>query len=91
MTNLRKPVVCKDGFVMSVQASNFHYCSPKVDGLPKRAYKSFEVGFPSEEEPLLAPYMETPGEGKGPCDTVYGYVPAHVVRKVVKKHGGTVR
>jgi hypothetical protein len=91
MATIRKQTVCRDGFTMSVQASAYHYCSPRVDGLPKRRYTAFEVGFPSQVEPLLLPYMEPPGKGKGPCDTVYGYVPAYVVRKVVKKHGGVAR
>ena len=28
---LSERLVCKDGFEMSVQASNVHYCSPRID------------------------------------------------------------
>lgn len=71
-----------DGFVMSLQASNFHYCEPREDEGP---YSSFEIGYPSEPEELLLPYAEEP---ERPTDTVYGYVPASVIEAVVAKHGG---
>lgn len=44
-------VVCNDGFTMSVQASQFHYCSPRVD--LAESYDSVEVGFPSLETKSL--------------------------------------
>jgi hypothetical protein len=36
-------ITCTDGFSMSVQASKFHYCSPRMDHA--EAYTSVEVGF----------------------------------------------
>lgn len=75
-------VVCKDGFSMSVQASKYHYCTPRDNFGP---YTSFEVGFPTQQEELLLEYAE---DRRNPTDTVYGYVPTDVVEAVVAKHGG---
>ena len=78
-------VYCKDGFNMSVQASKSMYCVPRED----RAwpYIEFEVGFPSSEEPLIYEYAE---ESRDLCKTVYGYVPAEIINKVIKKHRGII-
>ena len=80
---LKKRIECADGFTMSVQASEGHYCSPRITGLG--FYNSYEVGYPSEAEPLLMPYVE---DASRPTSTVYGYVPAHVIADVIAKHGG---
>lgn len=77
-------IVCKDGFRMSVQASRFHYCSPRNDEGP---YTAFEVGFPSEKCEELMPYAES---ADNPTGTVYGWVPAEVVDEVIRNHGGIV-
>jgi hypothetical protein len=74
-------VRCKDGFRMSVQASEGHYCSPRSN---ECAYTEVEVGYPSEVEPLLTPYAE----GDDLTNTIYGYVPVEVVEAVIAKHGG---
>lgn len=78
----RKPVTCKDGFVMSVQASEYHYCNPKNASGP---WTQVEVGFPSEKEDALMPYCE---DVSRPTDTVYAYVPVHIVLAIAEKHGG---
>jgi hypothetical protein len=80
----KPPVTCKDGFSMSVQASSFHYCTPRVDGAP--FYTTYEIGFPSEREPLLMPYRELSEDE--PTRTVYPYVPVEIVAAVIRKHGG---
>lgn len=82
MQMLRKPIVCKDGFTMSVQASEYHYCIPRENGLDE--YEEVEIGLPNMEEELLMEYAEDPSN---PTDTVYGYVPVEIVDKVVEKHG----
>tara|TARA_R100000458_G_C8227143_1_gene209884 strand:+ start:168 stop:530 length:363 start_codon:yes stop_codon:yes gene_type:complete len=82
----REVVVCKDNFKMSVQASENHYCSPKVNG-SAISYSHVEVGFPTEKEDLLMDYCEDRDE---PTDTVYAYVPAAVIIDVIEKHGGIV-
>lgn len=76
-------VQCRDGFIMSVQASAYHYCEPRENDM--ECYSSFEVGFPTEPEELLLPYAEEPDR---PTQTVYGWVPVSVIEQVVAKHGG---
>ena len=78
-------VECADGFTVSVQASEFHYCSPRVNGA--EVYESVELGYPNREDPLIIDYAEEPDS---PTDTVYGYVPVHIVCELVEKHGGII-
>lgn len=75
-------VECNDGFSMSVQASQNHYCAPRNNEGP---YTHLEVGFPSESEELLLPFAEDDTE---PTKTVYGWVPIEVIEAVIAKHGG---
>lgn len=79
---IRPPVICKDGFTMSVQASINHYCKPRIDEGP---WTHVEIGFPNKIEPLLWQYAESPGEW---TDTIYARVPVEVVAAVVEVHGG---
>lgn len=76
-------LVCADGFSMSVQASEFHYCDPRVSRFPE--YRSVEVGFPSERQDEL---MEWAEDADKPTDTVYGWVPVEVINALIDKHGG---
>ena len=78
-------IVCADGFSMSVQASSFNYCAPRIDNA--HAYESVEIGFPSGYESLIARYAENKEDYTG---TVYGFVPAEVVTLVCIKHGGVI-
>ena len=82
----RKTVVCKDGFAMSVQASEFHHCHPKENGIAMN-YSSVEVGFPSKKEDLILDWAE---DRDDPTGTVYGYVPASIIIDVIENHGGMV-
>jgi len=82
---LNKEIVCKDGFIMSVQGHEGAYCSPRIDNAIK--YTTVEVGFPSHPEPLLLKWADN--EDK-PTDTVYGYVPVDTIVLVCAKHGGVV-
>jgi len=84
-TRVRPDTRCKDGFTMSVQASQHHYISPRKDGLSLGIYTELEVGYPTQEETLLMPYCENLND---PCFTVYGYVPVEVIKAIVAKHGG---
>lgn len=76
-------VVCEDGFSMSVQVSDGHYCTPRVDDAD--VYSEVEIGYPSEEEIAIMPWAEI---SRTPTQTVYGYVPVSVVDEVIAKHGG---
>ena len=62
------------------------YSSPRVTGADN--YTAVEVGFPSEREPLLAPYQEMKGQDM--TKSVFGYVPASVIGLVLIKHGGMI-
>ena len=64
--------ICKDGFSLSVQADSMTYCSPRVNDADE--YTAVEVGFPSWDEPLLAPYQDGEGDMRerqaaGCCNT----------------------
>ena len=80
---LSPKIECTDGFSMSVQVSETHYCTPRMNDALE--YFNVEVGFPSAEEELLMPYAE---EEANPTGTVYGWTPVEVVNSVIEKHGG---
>ena len=76
------PITCKNGLTMSVQASSFHYCSPRNDSGP---YAEVEVGFPNRKIEELMEYAENPAL---PTGTVYPYVPHELIEKIVLDNGG---
>lgn len=75
-------IECSDGFSVSIQASNFTYCTPRDDTGP---WTKVELGFPSEDMPSLNEYAETPDDHTG---TVFAYVPLKKVMAVLDSHGG---
>lgn len=77
---VRNPVICADGFRISIQGSRAHYCVPRKL-VPGGEYEKLELGFPNIEEPLLREY-----EDHG----IFPYVPIEVVEQVIEKHGGIV-
>ena len=77
-----KYVICKDGFGMSIQASETSYCTPRDNEGP---YTHVEIGFPNAIESMLAGFAEDPDN---PTETVYGWVPVGLVKAVIIKHGG---
>jgi hypothetical protein len=82
---VRPVITCADGFRLSVQASEYHYCTPRDNDGP---WLSMEVGFPSERpEPweTWGQYAEEPNE---PTQTVYGRVPVDVIDALIESHGG---
>lgn len=72
-------IVCADGYTLSVQASSFHYSTPRRNDAD--AYTHVEVGVMNGATPdeLLEPTGD---------DWVFGYVPVEVVEAIVWKHGG---
>ena len=82
---LNEEIVCKDGFIMSVQANHGAYCSPRIDDAPR--YTQVEVGYPSHPEPLLLEWAENKDR---PTNTVYPYVPTDRISLVCVKHGGII-
>jgi hypothetical protein len=79
-------IICADGFSMSVQASSFTCCSPRLTGAS--VYSEVEVGFPSARVESLMPYCE---DRHNPTDTVYGWVPVEIVSAIIANHGGRVK
>lgn len=84
-----KKIVCKDGFEVSVQAGEWLYCEPREEARKHTKYTQVECGFPSAHEPLLEPYKDGLS-GSDPTQSVYGYVPVHIVELVIMGHGGIV-
>lgn len=80
----RQPIRCADGLSFSVQANSTAYCAPRTDDGP---YTAVEVGFPSQRVEAFMEYAEDPDN---PTETVYGWVPAEIVEKVVNDRGGRV-
>lgn len=81
-----KTLILGDGTTMSVQASHFHYCEPRID-TQYWNYEEFEIGFPSVQIDELLPYAE---DESYPTDTVYAYVPMAVIEAIIERLGGTV-
>ena len=88
-------IVCRDGFSISVQARETAYCTPRSVHGP---YSHVECGYPSEvpKSWRFKEYSEAAQFGKGYpkdeeyTDTVYPYVPVHLVRHELDLHGGIV-
>lgn len=81
-----KRVVCADGFSVSIQAHDGAYCEPRRDSYTA-GYQSVELGYPNRPCIFINKYAE---DSSRPTDTVYAYVPASVVRKMLLAHGGIV-
>ena len=75
-----RPIVCKSGLVMSIQASEYHYCSPRNN---KGPYSTVEIGYPSRFVADLIPFAEDKDN-----PTVYGNVPVEVVESIIAANGG---
>lgn len=78
----RPLLICNDGFSMSVQATNTHYCNPRK---LTDEYEEVEVGYPNMDEVLIKDYAEDP---KNLTNSVYGYVPVELLEQVIIKHQG---
>ena len=79
-------IVCKDGYEVSVQASENTYCHPRVNYPDAALYSEFELGFPNMSDELIDAYAESVDT----LDTVYPYIPRALVEALIKKHGGLV-
>lgn len=86
-----KRVVCADGFSVSIQASDFNYCSPRDCIGP---WTSVECGFPTAKDPILEEWAEDPRaeicKESGEVQTVYGWVPSETIMQLIEAHGGMV-
>ena len=77
------PLLCKDGYSVSIQGNSTAYCWPREDNCKK--YEHVELGYPNQLDKLIMEYAE---DTSIPTKTVYGYVPVTVVNKLIDKHGG---
>jgi hypothetical protein len=86
----RERLKCKDGVSLSVQASEAHYCTPRVNGADH--YSAVEVGYIEDAEGVA---LEPPEswrdhtDGTGFPASVYAWVPRELVEKFVEDHGGS--
>ena len=76
---LRPKLICEDGFTISIQASAWHYCTPRATFQDGKMYTALELGFASIKDELIEDYRD---------GTVYPYVPVELVDKLLEKHGG---
>ena len=69
--------MCFGDLKLSIQASEYHYCSPRKDC---DYYYEVEIGFPNFNfsEDFILKYAE---DKDTPQDTVYAYIPISVLSK----------
>lgn len=89
---------CLDGFKVSVVTGAGVYCTPRPDlrGLSgngvdedyRGPFTHAEVGFPSERPEPWDQWLEYCDDPDKPTETVYGYVPAELIRALIAAHGG---
>lgn len=79
------PLLCRDGFSISVQASEYHYCSPRDNDGP---WTAFECGFPSKPVPELREWKEELEEDAPDEECIFAYVPWSAIMLTIEKHGG---
>jgi hypothetical protein len=76
-------LICADGAHISVQAGDALYCTPRSNTGP---WTHVEVGYPSVDPgPLWKDYGE---DYEHPTQSVYAYVPVHLVQFFLAAHGG---
>lgn len=77
---IEKHIICKDDFVISIQASAFHSCVPRCTLEDRSLYTHVEV-MTSEVDSMLYPYSWD-------ATRIYFYVPIQMVQRLINKHGG---
>ena len=83
-----EPVTFGNGENISIQGSEFHYCSPRTTGAD--SYRSVEVGNTTMKLPSRwNVYKDDDGFGSLGL-TVYACVPAVLVHELIKSNGGIV-
>jgi hypothetical protein len=78
-------ITCKDGFQISVQASQHHYCEPREDDGP---YTQVECGYPTGPvSEALQEYSEEPDT----LNTIFAFVPIEIIEAELALHGGIAK
>lgn len=84
---IRPRVQCADGFEISIQASIWHCCQPRVSGFYD--YERIEVGYPSAPVPELAQWKTRTFGGVLPDEqSIFTWVPVSEVDRLIAAHGG---
>lgn len=87
MKPIAPQIKCSDGTALSVQASKFHYCTPREDDGP---HSAVEVGYVEDDdgEQLTPPdSWREYAAGEFPS-SVYRYIPTQLVEDFIAAHGG---
>ena len=88
MKKINKRIHCRDGVSLSVQASQFAYCSPRDDEGP---YTQLEVGFIEKHGERFNPpesWKEFAKMGDIRFSDVFAYVPSQNINDFIAAHGG---
>lgn len=90
MNHVKPRLFCKDGTSLSLQASEYHYCTPRDNSGP---YSHMEIGFVLDENSNPTPlpeefdiYADDLAENR--ISSVYGYVPVELIESFIESHGG---
>jgi hypothetical protein len=79
--------ICADGTSLSVQASKYHYCTPRDDYGPYSAVGAGYIENAKREAVTPPESWREYGDGEFPS-SVYGYVPTQLVEEFIAAHGG---
>ena len=82
--DIRKRIVCKDGTKLSVQASETHYCQPRVNQNKLQGMKYYQVE-------VWRVSCEVPNEWLqygDPEENPFAYIPIEMVEDFIDSHGG---
>ena len=90
-THIRPRVFCADGVSLSVQASEYAYCSPRQRlQKPWNEYGLVEVGYiyDKDTQPFSPPDVWRPYQSGN--DEIWAYIPISMVKEFIADHGGEV-
>ncbi len=80
--SIRPKVICRDGFLMSVQASPNHASSRDLHG----EWATVEVGFPIPRHHIPEAWDEY--QHPDTPENIWCYVPVEKVQNLIDAHGG---
>lgn len=90
-THIRPRVFFADGISLSIQASEYAYCSPRQRiQQPWDFYSLVEVGYiyDKDSQPFSPP--DTWRQYQSGNDEIWAYVPVSVAKEFIADHGGEV-
>lgn len=69
-------IVCMDGYWLSVQASELHYCTPRTNEGPWITVECMLAGVPHQLEGRVDEYG------------IAAYIPIEIIVEIINEHGG---